>query len=486
MLREPGSVIEKETFSLRTDDSRFGPRIAQATCLSPERSGKVIGSGREQTARDVVEHVVSRVGVAIAVFFLVAPGCAEGKGTIDEPSRDYTTDPDAPPRDGQGCNADVDESHELSKCSPEAEDSPAADPCAATPDACHGAATLLVRGGHPRAYSLVFVPIGFSSDEREEYRKQTARATARLRDDRLGLVGRRTELFDFYRVDSFSGIRVSACVGTDGMIRTQDTAVRAAARAAVPQVDIVIAVVNALKGRAHSAWPDAKRQPVVVVRAHDDTNVFEHELGHAVACLGDEYGPFVCSESERSDPFQAAFETEIAPLAQANLSERSDGHEWQAVVPGAVPGGGGDLGACVYHPARSCRMGDEKSGAFCPVCSAAIDRVLAHRAGELSEAPRCVVQLDQDPNALSGRVEVRLVAATLDPPMSASLRVVDDEGRELGSMDLPPSDQGFITTGGPFELSTRGGYLRALCKDGRGREAGVRVSLHVKTLGASP
>lgn len=122
--------------------------------------------------------------------------------------------------------------------------------------------------------------------------------------------------------------------------------------------------------------------------------VVVHEFGHSFGGLGDEYF--------YDDPAATGYAEDMYSLDyepwEPNITSLVDfGSKWQAMLPAGTPipttptteraksyaigvyEGGGYMTKGMYRPAVTCRMRDNVATQFCPVCQAAIERVILHQ-----------------------------------------------------------------------------------------------------------
>jgi hypothetical protein len=122
--------------------------------------------------------------------------------------------------------------------------------------------------------------------------------------------------------------------------------------------------------------------------------VVVHEFGHSFGGLGDEYF--------YDDPAATGYAGDMYSLDyepwEPNITSLVDfGSKWQNMLPEgtAIPTkptkerresyaigvyeGGGYLTKGMYRPAVTCRMRDNVATQFCPVCQAALERVIKHQ-----------------------------------------------------------------------------------------------------------
>lgn len=255
------------------------------------------------------------------------------------------------------------------------------------------------------AIHIVFVGDGFDVDEAAIYRRAVDLLVAGLRGDPGGIVGRAPGRFAFHRVDLFDGGALPdgwrTPLGTcraprpgGASLRQDDDRAELAASAAGP-ADVVVTLSDSARFRASAGQSYGGRAAIVRLALEHDHRVLDHELGHALVGLGDEYA---ADDRHYTAPPQPIFATGPAiELGQTrdtpNLSVHGDGRRWAVLVDGAWPGGLADYATGVYHPTDRCRMNDE-ADPYCPVCDDAIDRWLV-RHGH-GPAPACAIVAAHD------------------------------------------------------------------------------------------
>jgi hypothetical protein len=194
----------------------------------------------------------------------------------------------------------------------------------------------------------------------------------------------------------------------------------------------------------------------------DDARVLDHELGHAVIGLEDEY-----TEDEARGCYSDAIADlpPGAPQPFPNLSPHADGRDWNGLVSGAHLGGGAQFDACIFHPTTSCRMLGSTHDHFCPVCNAAIHRALGRAAGELGNPrlpPACVLTSTRDEKFLY----LRVVSWSYAPPLQVEVEV--DRGRrgKMTSYGGPRQAPHLVDYRHVVSLEDLTFPIRVLCTDG--------------------
>ncbi|MBL4636961.1 MAG: hypothetical protein JKY56_24120 [Kofleriaceae bacterium] len=259
--------------------------------------------------------------------------------------------------------------------------------CTSDSHLCELSRTDLYIAPHDQAYTICFVGDGF--ENLTEYHKRVDQYVEGMTSTPDGFVAMAPELFSFVRLDLLSltkavnneephdtplaaylGNDIDACFGP--FIQTDVERV-ALVRENCQGADALVVVVNQSEGRANASGS------TVLISSSDDWQVLQHELGHALFGLADEYAEFQhCSERTPKDV------SEFLPVPNVSIK----GAKWRGVIDEAHSGGGG--WPCLYHPTDSCVMLDAVSESFCPVCQAHI--------GEILNARRCL------PDVLAPRV----------------------------------------------------------------------------------
>lgn len=285
--------------------------------------------------------------------------------------------------------------------------------CATRPALCAGEVWRDLRADRPEhAVDLVFVSEGFDDDELAGFRRRVADWLAALDGDATTIVGRDPARFNRYAVslptrgdptdDVLSDTPLRGCLRRDAlvgggtpMLTAHPILARFAARAHVPEADIVVVVMNTDRGRANAPvmLEPGTEVGVVVVRRDVSARTLDHELGHALVHLGDEYEEVdACFDADPAPSALPRSEGDWALALTPNLTVDPRGARWAAWTAGAVEGGA-RYRRCVYHPTARCRMRDDLGDdPFCPVCNAAIDRVLRrYREGVETRRPVCAL-----------------------------------------------------------------------------------------------
>ncbi len=253
--------------------------------------------------------------------------------------------------------------------------------CEDAPELCDLPVTHL--SGDPDTMRVVFVGDGFGPGDQALYARWVERLIEGVLGDTSTIIGRAPDRFSFHRVDLFAddgAHLLGACAGDRSggdLLRIDDRRAALAASAAGPaQVVVVLVDTDGLRASAGGLVDT----PTVRLSRSDDFLVLDHELGHALVGLGDEY---VDGSAHFTAP-EMLFGTWPHPEPHftrdaANLSIYGDGRRWAHLADGARPGSGG-YASGVYHPPFSCRMGRGEARRFCPVCDHAINAWLTGAA----------------------------------------------------------------------------------------------------------
>ncbi len=249
----------------------------------------------------------------------------------------------------------------------------------APPDLDHLPVVELVGWTHPRAWHVVFVGDGFTTDELPAYRELVAGYVRGLREHAAGLVAIAPDMFAFHRIDLATDIwalgthldRSQSC--WEPLVAT-DPALVGRAVGAVTEDAVVVVVAHSAEGRANAA-PHA-----IHVTDRDDWRVVQHELSHALFGLADEYVEMRrCSSRTPRD--------EAHVLSIANLTTLPHAAKWGGLAD--ATGAGGARWPCLWHPGQRCILGDDGADAYCDVCRSAIDHAIrARRCEPDAEPPR--------------------------------------------------------------------------------------------------
>lgn len=192
------------------------------------------------------------------------------------------------------------------------------------------------------------------------------------RRDPRSIIGRDPELFRAHVVDVpptpwFGTDPLPACVDTDsiGTVNVSLARVRLAA-ANAPEADIVVVMTPDLSFKLRESAPGN----VLLVTLGGEPGTFEHELGHALVGLGDEYVEFdmCCYEGPDALPFHVG---DVGLTLFPNVTTDPAGTMWDGLA--AAREGADRCTRCAFGPDAACIMAASTVGTFCPVCERAIE-----------------------------------------------------------------------------------------------------------------
>lgn len=314
---------------------------------------------------------------------------------------------------------------------------------------------------------VLFVADGYGPDEGGAFFDDVESLWQAVRAHEDGIVGRSPALFRaraaFPMVPADSaGTAFAGCFQTDALDGTTMLAVDLATvddvtAANDAAADVVVVIVNAW-GRANAPYGavttemvSTAQETTVVVRTTarkvvlsrtNGADVLEHELGHAVVDLGDEYVD-VDACHEHSDVFaglEVSRNLPAADLDAPNLTLDETGARWADIVDGAEEGGQ-RYASCIYHPPHgdgSCRMEDSSSSSWCPVCDAAITDALSVRAG-LTVFDSTVCQIGAGPGFVLAQARGPDAPYRIDVDAAGFVAVGDQRTRQLWASAIAPS-----------------------------------------------
>jgi hypothetical protein len=322
-----------------------------------------------------------------------------------------------------------------------------------------------------RAYRIVFVPVGHTDDELDDFTDYVDWLTTTTRNDPESIVGRRPELFDFARATR----SVRSSDGSWPCLDKEEQSTRL--HLSVPEV-VTAKLLEGMPGRTvvveitprggGAANADRARELGADERTSirmvqlDSARVFDHELGHAIVGLADEYTE---DDANGCYPHPLADLPAGAPQPFPNLSPHADGRDWNGLVSGAEEGGGAYYDACIFHPTDECRMLISGEDHFCPVCNAAIHRALSRAAGEIgnpNQPPACVVTSTRDDE----RLHVRVVSWSFVPPLEVTVEFLGKDGRKTKTYGFPVHAPHLVDHRVDVELEDLAFPVRVLCTDG--------------------
>ena len=239
---------------------------------------------------------------------------------------------------------------------------------------CELERSVLIDASNEQAYTICFVNDGYQ--DIEPYYADVDNYIDGLVHNSEGFVAMAPELFSFVRVDLVSATaqvnddnRFDTALGTHlrddvllcsvPVIGADDRRIELA-RQSCGEADAIVVVAKNSDGRALTEGS------VVLISSDDDWKVLQHELGHALFGLGDEYTEFAwCSERAVIDPY------DMLPKPNVGFADEA---KWRSIVDTRVAGGG--HWPCYSHPTSSCAMLESGETSFCPVCRAHIQEAL--------------------------------------------------------------------------------------------------------------
>jgi hypothetical protein len=314
---------------------------------------------------------------------------------------------------------------------------------------------------------VLFVADGYGPDEGGDFFDDVASLWQAVGAHEDGIVGRSPALFRaraaFPMVPAEApGSAFAGCFQTDALDGTTMLAVDLGAvddvtAANDAAADVVVVIVNAV-GRANAPYGAMTTESVstatettvvvrttarkVVLSRTNGADVLEHELGHAVVGLGDEYAD-VDACREDTDVFAGLVVSRNLPAADLdapNLTLDPTGARWADIVDGAEEGGQ-RYGSCIYHPPHGdggCRMEHSSSSAWCPVCDAAITDALSVRAG-LTVFDSTVCQIGAGPGFVLAQVHGPDAPYRIDVDVVGLVAVGDARTRQFVASASAPS-----------------------------------------------
>ncbi|MGC4113572.1 MAG: M64 family metallopeptidase [Myxococcales bacterium] len=340
-----------------------------------------------------------------------------------------------------------------------------------------------------RAVDIVFVGDGFTEAKLPEYRELVASFTKALTGPAGGFVARRPRLFNFYRVDVVSesthvgnadraDSALAGCVdiANTGNLVMDERLAGLAATANVPPgttIDVIVVVMRTNAGSPNaSAGPVPEHPAFVRINPLVSEATVNHEFGHALFHLGDEYA---LEPACYTPPDLPAFMTEDYLFDLPNVSSEETGKKWASIYQGAVAGGLG-YRYCLYHPGPACLM-NEGALPFCAICSHAIDRTLDAWEGKNDGAPRCGLELSLLPTYVHGNVTLGVSVFDRNPPTHYSLAV---DGTKTGSGDVAAWQQRVPGTLDSTKLGNGVHTATVDCRDALGATSHASVEFKVQ------
>ncbi len=350
--------------------------------------------------------------------------------------------------------------------------------CVDRPDLCDlEVHSLMEMEDLDQAVDIVFVGDGFTRGQRRDFELKVDSLWSGMLADPQSIVGREPTVFNRHRValvssswdvgdDDVEDTPLGGCLsaGEGGPFLTSaGGAVRLAGNNA-PDADVVVVILNTLWGRANASLSFGFEGETGQVNLHrgDSWKVLDHELGHALVGLQDEYSeglgtmPAVPLPQWSSEPYD-----DLWPVP--NLTRDPTGARWAHHEP-EMHEGGARYDSGVYHAFASCRMLASGSENYCPVCDEAVEAFIGDLLGRDDGPPRCVLTADETNDAA---LDVRLEGVDYNRGLDLSLQAGGQlaqwsQGARYDRVDL-------ATDGGPVDV-------RGTCRDRFGSEAIVSMS----------
>ncbi len=259
---------------------------------------------------------------------------------------------------------------------------------------------VVISGPLDKRVDLLVVGDGYPDDQAEKFRRDLERLAATLSSEApwssawhlfnlrgLREIGRtergpaepRKRVFPRSALTSFDTFASPRYLCPTDFRRLEDLAGR------VPH-DVLIVLVNTARYGGGGVF---RQFTVSTADGEFDAYLFLHEFGHGFAGLGDEY--FTSDVAYENDASQ------VEPW-EPNLTRHPSrallkwGHFVSTKTPLPTPDqaaydgvvgafeGGGYLAKGVFRPTRRCKMKNKGAVGYCPVCSAAIERMIAFTA----------------------------------------------------------------------------------------------------------
>lgn len=285
-------------------------------------------------------------------------------------------------------------------------------------------------GGDP--VDVVFVEAG--GLRAGDFRRVVEELMEDRRGDPTSIVGRDPQLFRVHVVDvppppAWGTNPLPACVDlASHLVEVPLSRVELAA-ANAPAADVVVVMTPEV-----GTWiRESAIGSIALVVQGGDPRVFEHELGHALIGLGDEYSERNLCCADDASPGSTTFVVGDGGLSYfPNLTTDASATIWQGLA--AATEGGDRCSRCVFHPDVPCTMQSSGIAQFCPVCERAIEARLHRHAPDRHEdrlPPLCALQVDGDaPPARGDDVDGLARGTLVDEPIALSL-TVDGQERVL-------------------------------------------------------
>ncbi|TKJ32152.1 peptidase M64 [bacterium (candidate division B38) B3_B38] len=259
-------------------------------------------------------------------------------------------------------------------------------------------ATAVEHNGPPSVkYDLLFLGDGYRAEDSEKFRSDVARYVEHLFS--LSPYKERRQDFNLWSVEVISaesgisqprqGVYRDTALGCSfnafDLPRYVLTLDNRAMRdiASIAPYDGIIILVNSERYGGGGIF---RLYAISTVDHADSPHVVVHELGHALAGLGDEYYQSEVAYSEFYPPDVEPWEPNITICQERKMLK------WRDLVDRLTPiptpekqefvdavgcfEGAGYAAKGLFRPAMRCIMFSKKSTAFCPVCRRAIERII--------------------------------------------------------------------------------------------------------------
>ncbi|MCB9779191.1 MAG: hypothetical protein H6742_11560 [Alphaproteobacteria bacterium] len=344
---------------------------------------------------------------------------------------------------------------------------------------------MLTAGDAP--IRLAFVAEGFADEHQGAFQAGVRGWLDQLWADPETIPGRAPQLYEAWTVfphgqrgrtvdndvdDTALGGRICEAEGWQGRLYSidKDALALLERESGLDPVDAWVVVFADANARANTlnSFDAPFDGEAILTSVAENAWTLDHELGHALVSLADEYSKGEGAFDE--DPVQDAVTSRPwlehwALTHIANLTSDPLGRKWPGLALPPEPGGWA-YDAGIYHPTASCRMlQSDRGGPFCPVCNREIDRWHAAVQGN-DGPPDCDLTAHFGPD---GGVLVEVHARDLDGVGIQVDGAIDD-----GPLWFDPTtlQQRFVDLAGD---PTTERTLTATCTDTDGRWSAVRA-----------
>ena len=271
--------------------------------------------------------------------------------------------------------------------------------CEVTPELCNLPVESVMREPDlDRAIDIVIVPDGYPASRLPLFQAQVRGWIDALDRSPDSIIGRDPSLFNFHVIEIISdGSQryrpLRSCTRYDTGITVSDPARRARVALNAPDADVILVVTDdseivydemSYGGMRDSASLDWEILPYSHLSRSTLPETLDHELGHSLIGLGDEYVDAGEAGMSVTSPYVARRGNPLPP----NVSYSPEG-DWNGLVEGAFEGAFHRAHG-YYRPSENCRMRETRA-AYCPVCSDAIHRALGGHRGVQDGPPQCGV-----------------------------------------------------------------------------------------------